>query len=63
MPRDDSPAAEPQIDAERDGSEKCEECNHPLKWHGPQGCEAERGDGYIGGVLQALGPCGCKEWR
>jgi hypothetical protein len=60
MPRDDSPSYEPQIDAERDDCEKCDECGHGLKWHGPQGCECERGDGHNG---QALGPCGCREWR
>ncbi len=39
----------------------CSECGHALKHHSPEyGCEVERGDGWIGDVYQALGPCGCK---
>ena len=38
---------------------ECAECDHLMRYHGPDGCEIERGDGYIGGNFQALGPCGC----
>jgi hypothetical protein len=39
----------------------CEECGHEVSLHEPKyGCEVERGDGYVGDVLQAMGPCGCK---
>jgi len=40
--------------------QKCCLCGHEKRYHHPVfGCEIERGDGYIGGVLQALGPCAC----
>ena len=41
--------------------EFCEECNHPIEKHGPDGCEFERGDTYESGFAPyAQGPCGCK---
>lgn len=40
----------------------CAECGHAARYHDdPYGCEVERGDAYRNGVLQAMGPCGCKE--
>jgi hypothetical protein len=39
---------------------ECPECNHILKFHADRyGCEVDRGDREIGGILQAAGPCGC----
>ena len=39
------------------GPEICEDCLHPIRLHGPDGCEHERGDSDETGC--ALGPCGC----
>jgi hypothetical protein len=44
-------------------NEPCGECNHRFSEHTASGCQAERGDALIGGVMQAAGPCTCKEWR
>ena len=39
----------------------CDKCNHPEAHHGRKGCEAERGDQLVGEMLQAMGPCTCRE--
>jgi hypothetical protein len=43
--------------------ELCDDCNHPLRLHGPEGCEFERGDSWVDGesmgAWMAGGPCGC----
>ena len=42
--------------------EQCQECGHALRRHGPDGCQAERGDGYRGAeFVEALGPCPCPQ--
>jgi hypothetical protein len=53
---------EPHIDAERSPDEPlCDECGHPeADHHWRYGCEVERGDDYVLGTLQAMGPCGCR---
>jgi hypothetical protein len=42
---------------EESEADLCADCDHPVH-EGP--CEVERGDGYVLGVLQAMGPCGCE---
>jgi len=37
---------------------ECPQCGHSAT-HGKYGCERERGDAWIDGVLVARGPCGC----
>jgi hypothetical protein len=43
----------------------CEECEHLIDLHGPDGCEREPGDRWIdypnGERLVALPPCGCRK--
>lgn len=45
------------------GPEICEECWHPLRLHGSDGCQFERGDRWVDGesmgAWMAGGPCGC----
>lgn len=47
--------------------EICDDCDHPIRFHGKYGCEYERGDAWVTGtqgdqstVLMAQGPCGCQ---
>lgn len=38
----------------------CPDCDHRLGLHADRyGCEFDRGDREINGLLQAAGPCGC----
>jgi len=45
------------------GPALCDECLHPIRLHGPEGCEMELGDSWVegdnNGALMAQGPCGC----
>lgn len=43
------------------GPELCDECGHPTRLHGSEGCAFERGDRYESGYApMAGGPCGCQ---
>jgi len=50
------PASEHDPSSEKCPLYYCAECGH---WAHEGECPVERGDGYIGDVLQALGPCTC----
>lgn len=46
--------------------EKCDDCGHALKLHGPERCQHEFGDTWVDGesigAWVAQGPCGCSSF-
>jgi len=51
-----------ETDRENDavGPALCDECFHPLRLHGPDGCEGKRTVQIEGSSETMSGPCGCE---